>query len=417
MEQRTMRGGFFCAAVVLLTFSFALVPPAKAAPPRAGNKKAVAEKSAVQDFRSKHFKIYTDLPPVEARALLGRLEKMLTLIAKYWGRPPRGIIECCVVDDLAQWPQELISKMEPEGLAKIREGAGVCLSTKVSRGKQFRSKSRVYAVAKGDVPLHEAVHAYCHQTFGRAGPRWYAECMAEMGHYWEEGAKGVNVPPQVIRFLRSSKPRPLESLIDNEEKTGGSWEDYCWWWMLGHLMDNNPNYYAQYRAFGRMVLAGKQITFQDVFGPRAKELDFELRFFRQNLQNGYRVDLCSWDWKQKFTDRPAANRAMTVSVLADRGWQPSGLTVTANASYGFEAEGTWRTGEKSDPVDADGAADGRGRLVGVLMKDYQLGEEFELGKSGSFTAPADGDLYLRCRVPWKEIADSSGKISVQMKLK
>lgn len=414
MKQRIMRGKLFCAAVVLLAFSFALAPPAKAAPPRTGKTKGMAEKSAVQDFRSKHFKIYTDLPPVEARALLKQLEDMLRLISKYWGRPPRGIIECCVVDDLAKWPQELLSKMEPKGLAKIREGAGVCISTKVSRGKKFRSKARVYSVAKGGVPLHEAVHAYCHQTFGRAGPRWYAECMAEMGHYWEKGATGVNVPTNVIRFLRHCKPRPLESLIDNEEATGGSWQDYCWWWMLGHMLDNNPNYYAQYRAFGRMVLAGRQITFQDVFGPQVKEMDFELRFFRQNLQNGYRVDLCSWDWKQKFINRSTADLAMTVSVCADRGWQPSGLTVTANASYGFETEGTWQMGKKSDPVDADGAADGRGRLVGVLMKDYQLGKEFELGKSGSFTPPADGDLYLRCRVPWKEIADNSGEISVKM---
>ena len=51
------------------------------------------------------------------------------------------------------------------------------------------------------------------------------------------------------------------------------------------------------------------------------------------------------------------------------------------------------------------------------MKDYELGEEFELGKSGSFTAPADGDLYLRCRVPWKKIAENSGKISVRLELK
>ncbi|NLF09903.1 MAG: hypothetical protein GX594_18280, partial [Pirellulaceae bacterium] len=280
------------------------------------------------------------------------------------------------------------------------------------------SKARVYAVAKGGVPLHEAVHAYCHQTFGRAGPRWYAECMAEMGHYWKQGVKGVNVPDHVIRFLRNDKTRPLESLIDNEEKTGGSWEDYCWWWMLGHLMDNNPNYYAQYRSFGRMVLAGKQITFQDVFGPIAKELDFELRLFRQNLQNGYRVDLCYWDWKKKFTDRLPSGRAMTATVLADRGWQPSGLTVKAGSEYTTEADGTWRIGgKKSDPIGADGADGGHGKLVAALLNDYQLGEEFELGKTGSFTPPTDGDLYLRCRVPWNKISDNSGKINVQIKLK
>ncbi len=405
----------FIAAIVLLGSWSVAAAPLDAAPPRAGKTKELVEKGNVRDFRSRHFVIYTDLAPIEARELLKQLERMLKLIADYWGRPPRGIIECCVVDDLKNWPPELLAKMEPEGLRKIREGAGVCLSTKVSRGNRFRSKSRVYAVAAGGVPLHESVHAYCHQTFGRAGPRWYAECMAEMGHYWKEGVKGVNVPQKVIRYLRDSEPRPLASLIDDREKLGGTWQDYCWWWMLGHLLDNNPNYYAQYRAFGRMALAGKEVTFADVFGPVAEQLAFELRFFRRHLQNGYRVDLCSWDWKRKFTDRLPAGRAITASIRADRGWQPSGLTVAAGTSCKYTTEGKWRAKQKADPVDADGDADGRGRLVGVLMKDYRLGEQFELGADGAFTAPADGDLYLRCRAPWNEIAENSGRISVRLR--
>lgn len=413
-----MRSKLFITVGILIACVLFSATVAEAAPSRSKKSKSGALKGPVQEYRSRHFLIYTDLSADESKELLRKLEDMLKLIAKYWGRQPRGIIECCVVEDLSKWSPELIAKMEPEGLRKIREGAGVCLSTKKSRGSKFVSKSRVYSVAKGGVPLHEAVHAYCHQTFGRAGPRWYAECMAEMGHYWEKGIKGVNVPKHVIRFLRQDKPRPLESLIDNEEKTGGTWEDYCWWWMLGHLLDNNPNYFSQYRAFGRMVLIGKQITFQDVFGPTAKELDFELRLFRKHLRNGYRVDLCYWDWKKKFTDRFPSGRAMTVTVLAERGWQPSGLTVKAGSVYAFETEGTWRiAGEKSDPISPDGDSDGKGKLVGVLMNDYQLGKEFELGKSGSFTAHVDGDLYLRCRVPWNRISDNSGKITVRLKSK
>ena len=411
-----MIGKLSLAAVLLLTFSLALPPTPAVAAPRAGKNKS-ALKGPVQEYHSTHFLIYTDLPADKVRDLLRKLEEELKLIAAYWGRPPRGIIECCVVEDLSKWPQELIAKMEPQGLAKIREGAGVCIGVTRRMGNKFVGKAHVYAVAKDNVPLHEAVHAYCDQAFGHTGPRWYAECMAEMGHYWEKGVKGVNVPAVVIHYLHKSSPRPLESLIDNEEKTGGTWQDYCWWWMLGHMLDNNPNYYAQYRAFGRMVLGGSKVTFQDVFGKQVKEMDFELRLFRQHLQNGYRVDLCSWDWKKKFTNRLPPDRAMSVTVRADYGWQPTGLTVSANTAYSYDTEGTWKAGEKSDPVDAGGAADGRGRLVGILMKDYQLGEEFELGKSGSFTPPSDGDLYLRCRVPWNKIADNSGKISVRLKKK
>ena len=50
---------------------------------------------------------------------------MLTLISKYWGRPNKNPIECFVVKDLSQWPP---NAMEPDGLAKIEEGAGITLS-------------------------------------------------------------------------------------------------------------------------------------------------------------------------------------------------------------------------------------------------------------------------------------------------
>src|SRR5262245_2994783 len=38
-------------------------------------------------YTSKNFVVNTDLPPDEARDLLKRLETMLTIISKYWGRP------------------------------------------------------------------------------------------------------------------------------------------------------------------------------------------------------------------------------------------------------------------------------------------------------------------------------------------
>ncbi len=168
MEQRTMIGKISLAAAVLLAISFALPPSPAGAAPRTGRSKS-ALKGPVQEYSSQHFLIYTDLSADKVRDLLRKLEDELKLTAAYWGRPPRGIIECCVVDDLSKWPQELIAKMEPQGLAKIREGAGVCIGVTRTMGNKFVGKAHVYAVAKDNVPLHEAVHAYCDQAFGRTG--------------------------------------------------------------------------------------------------------------------------------------------------------------------------------------------------------------------------------------------------------
>ncbi len=416
-----MSGRILRVAAALAALAFLSAVAVAARPPQNGKKALKEANGAVQNYHSKNFLLHTDLPKDEANDLLKRLEVMLRLVSTYWGRPSRGIIECCVVKDLNSWPPELQAKMEPEGLAQIRAGAGVCIGTTTTMGKRFSGKARVYAVAehRGDkgVPLHEAVHGYCDQAFGHAGPRWYAEGMAEMGHYWVEGVKGVNTLPHVIRYLRRCPPRKLESLIVNDEQRGGKWEDYCWWWFLSYFLDNNANYYARFRSFGRQVLGGQKITFQDVFGPQMKELDFEFRFSFKHLEQGYRVDLCSWDWKRKFVSRIPVDHSLSVPIQADRGWQPSGLTVKADAAYEYRVKDTWSAGKEAKSVDADGAADGRGRLVGVVMKDYELGKEFELGKSGSLTAPGDGDLYLRCRVPWTEIGDNSGKITVWFRRK
>ncbi len=383
---------------------------------RANKKNAQAASSGVQDFSSPHFLLHTDLTQAEARELLKQLETVVKLIGTYWGRPPSGILECYVVKNLDAWPAEKVDAMEPGGLAKIREGAGVCITRTLSSGNRFMAKARVYTVSKDGVPLHEAVHGYAGQTFGRTGPHWYAEGMAELGHYWVNGQKGVNAPPVVIQYLKKCPRRQLSQLLVCDEELGGTWEDYAWWWTLCHFLDNNPNYSADFRALGPQLLQGKETGFRQVFGAKVKEFTFEYEFFLDHLEAGYRVELGSWDWKRKFFSL-ISGRSVNAAVQAGRGWQPSGLIVAADTAYQYTATGTWRTGKDDETVDADGDDKGQGRLVGVILKDYKLGEEFELGKSGSFTAKSDGNLYVRCRDAWNKLADNSGRISVKLQLK
>jgi len=117
-------------------------------------------------------------------------------------------------------------------------------------------------------------------------------------------------------------------------------------------------------------------------------------------------------------------KSANVSVAkidAGKGWQPSRLTVMGGQEYEYSAAGYWNTSKDGPSVDADGDQDGLGKLVGVLLTEsqgeYALGEPFELGKFGSFTAPGDGNLYLRCRDGWTGIADNKGSVSVKLKLK
>lgn len=367
--------------------------------------------SQVRDLRSRHFLIHTDLPADEANGLVERLETMLQSVSSYWGRPMQGVIECYVVRKLDTFP---LGAMDPDGVQAMRTSEGVTLMRTVSDGRRYLAKSVVYAMARPEVVQHEAVHAYCHHTFGCIGPVWYSEGMAEMGHYWKEGDPAVHAEPRETKFLRDNPPKSLAETLSPMQVTGDSWQNYASRWALCHFLIHHPSYSSQFSALGRDILSGKDVTFEQAFAATLRQLSFEYYLFLKHIDRGYRVDLCTWDWNKSFAS-PRPGRMLSAAVVAGRGWQPSGLSVKSGTPYQYAAIGNWRVAGKSEAVDADGNDAGCGRLVGVLMKDYQLSAEFELGAEGVLQLPANGNLYLRCRNAWNELANDSGRISVKFK--
>ena len=54
-------------------------------------------------------------------------------------------------------------------------------------------------------------------------------------------------------------------------------------------------------------------------------------------------------------------------------------------------------------------------MEGVIFQNFTLSEPFALGAYGTFTPPSAGQLYLRCRDRWNELADNRGMMSVKIK--
>lgn len=410
-------------------------------------KGAQKDEAAIRHYKSRNFVVHTDLSKEEGKKLLERLETMLALVSKYFGRPNRKPIECYVVKDADKWPAGTI---DPEGLASILSGGGVTKSQGFTLGARANVKAIVYAGADRGTPQHEAVHAYCAQTFGRTGPTWYSEGMAEVGKYFREEDKSVEIHPGVLRYLQTSEPKTLDEIVNSNEVTGDSWQNYAWRWALCHMLGNNPNYAKRFRPLGLSLLTDrKRLTFNNTYGPMAKEITFEYEFFLDHIEQGFRVDLCAWDWKTRFR-KPRRSRSRRAKIDAGKGWQASGVLVEKDAEYEVEADGTWelakalpedeeneadagedeertrtrrrssRRGSSREPereteaVDADGKPDGRGRLMGVIFSDYELSEPFELGAECTFKAPQDGQLFLRCREKWGQIAHNEGTITVRI---
>lgn len=405
-------------AVTAVTLALSAAGPLFAQQKRDPKPDAAAGKPT--DYTSPHFLIHTDLSAAEAKELLTRLENMLGLISAYWGKPPAGIIECYIVDDLTNWPEGSIPS--EQGRAKIASGAGVTITQRLSQGKRFVAKAVVYASADRNTPQHEAVHAYCGQTFGETGPVWYSEGMAEMGSFWKKGETAVNCHEEIVQYLRRAEPKSLNAIVNGEEFTGDSWQNYAWRWALCHLLANNPNYADRFRPLGLGLLTNQPVSFEQVYGSMATEICFEYLFFLKHFDIGYRADLCAWDWKKKF--KPLRTGTITTTVAAGRGWQPTGIEVTKGDQFEFSAEGTWKISKGGEAISADGAS-AKGKLVAMVMKDFALGgslklEEYlsdpiDLGSYGTLTAPQDGKLYVRCGDAFNELADNTGSIKVKLK--
>jgi hypothetical protein len=366
----------------------------------------------VHDVRSPRFLVHTDLPLDQANRLVVRLERLLDLLAAYWGRPMRGAIECYVVRDIDAFP---VAGMDPVGVHAIRTVGGMNVMRTASDGRRYLAKSIVYADERPEVVLHEVVHAYCHHSFGHIGPVWYSEGMAEMGRYWIDGDTTVHADRRETEYVCRSPRKTLAEATSPYQVSGDSWQNYASRWALCHFLTHAPNYSQQFSVIGRSLLTGRDVTFDQMYRGVARELAFEYDFFLQHIAPGYCVYRTAWNWNGNFTAL-RSGRTADATIAAGRGWQPSGLTVISGVPYEYVSHGRCSIAGGLENVNADGDDRGRGRLVGILLNNYQLGAEFELGADGSFQASSSGDLYLRCRNAWSELAADSGQLSVAMRL-
>lgn len=383
------------------------------------------EPGEAREVRSDHFVLYTDVSPRSAAVLLEKLETMYGFLARYYRKKPKEAIECYVVADLNKFR----GKLPPVGRTKVEERAGVTASQqwarmKGNRVKSKRTKSIVYSCDDHNVVQHEAVHAYCSMAFGTAGPTWYAEGMAEIGNYWAPEQQAVRIEPAVIAYLTTAEKKKMADIVAAGQITGDSWKAYAWRWALCHLLYTNPNYAKRFRELGINVMMEKEDSFDEAFGDVKEKISFEYDQFVANFENGYRADLCVWQWVDELT--PLKKRSK-VTVQARGGWQASSLRVEKGQRYDFvcpkikDADGkrvqqTWQISDLQKPVSAQGNPRGEGKLVGAILSEFELSEPFELGaKIAGFVAPESGQLYLRCQDKWSALADNEGQINVYVR--
>lgn len=398
-------------------------------------------------LRSAHFALHTDLPRDAAQQTLARMETAIKAAEKHWQCPSRGQIACYVVDDLAHWPDSAL----PHPLARIWVGGvgGATIAEFVGTGRARRVRATVYAVPRRGVVEHEVIHAYCYQTFGEAGPEWYKEGMAQSVSFVGQEGNETGCPRELVHSLDKTSSASVKQVIQAGQFTGGisdafgtmladrrnqhahvplsDWtvqhaesiqrveQHYLRSWALCYMLLSNPNYSTRFRALGGSYVTHSGQSFEGIFASVSDELAFEYAFFLQHMDVGYRVDLCHWDWDKRFRllDAPELRGTASVRIEAARGYQASGLTVVAGQSYAYASSGAWGTSRDTSTTCANGDAEGKGRIMAVVLDAFRLSEPFELGSTGTFQASCSGNLYLRCRDHWNQLHDNHGAIQIR----
>lgn len=404
----------------------------------------------VRCVRSTSLVIHTDLPDAAVQELIDRLEQTLKVVAKYFGRAPKGTLECFVVGDLENWSDA--SLKHPLARVVITGVGGATIGTRDRAGDRWVNKATVYCSDRPGIAEHEIVHAYCSQTFGATGPDWFKEGFAEMIHHQRLAGNAVNCPPAYIVDVRDERQVGIPEIVGKGRFTRGiadvfagmlndsgirDGDDRCvpvrYWlphctesvvavkphyhraWALCHFLYQNPNYSQRFRVLSKRYVSQSGESFQRLFGSAHRELCFEYDQFVRNIGLGYRVDKCRWNWNARF--QPCqVGRTVSAEVQADEGYQPSGLVVTAGREYDCTLAGQWSTEADGPWLDARDSETMDGPIEAVIFDEYHLGSPFELTAGKSFISQQSGKLYLRCRDDWCGISDNRGSVRVRISI-
>ncbi len=366
-----------------------------------------------REEHSDHFVLHTDISKRSSRVLLEKLETMHRFLSRYYGVKPNAIIECYVVSD----PENFTRAVPRYALNKIRARSGLTQyrSRNGAPGKRPRTVATVYSCDDQNIVQHEAVHAFCSIAFGSVGPVWYAEGMAELGQYFVPGEEAIQIEPVIVEYLKEAKVKDIETIVQANQITGDSWKAYAWRWALCQLLANHPDYSKRFRELGKNLMLEKKDSFGKAFGKQIERIKFEYQQFLEHLDNGYRPDLCRWQWT---TDVTALNKRVSFLVDSRSGWQATGIYLDDDQDYDFACPNSiakqqqgWVVDGSRRKVGPNGNARGDGKLIGAVFTDYELSDPFEIGSRLSGFRPArSGQLYVRCQEAMNAIADNEGAI-------
>ena len=408
------------------------------------------EQLAAQGIRiieGKHLTLYTDLPPDEEIDILPQVfDLAVPQWCAYFGIDPV---------EVADWHMRgsLMKDKESRALF-VRTGllrADVPdFGNGYSTGRSLWLYEQPTGYYRRHLLLHEGTHGFMNTLLRGAGPPWYTEGIAELlaTHAYDDGRLQMNYFPasreevpmlgriKMIETARAERRMmPLEAVLNYDNRAHRENEAYAWCWALAKFLDTHARYQARFRSLVAHVRDPDFATrFAELFADDWPNLAEEWQHFAATLTHGHDIERTAIDWKP---GAPLASRDAQVTVLAERGWQSSGLRLVAGVNYRITAEGRFQVADQpkiwwSEPGGVTiryHAGRPLGMLLGVVRPDRQraaeipVGEQasetpflspFEIGTDTTVAPAASGTLYLRINDSPGELNDNAGSLDVRV---
>jgi hypothetical protein len=278
---------------------------------------------------------------------------------------------------------------------------------------------------------------------GSCGPTWFMEGVAELlaTHRWQDGRLTMNYLPQDrdevpewgrVRIVKDAfaagRARPLKQVIELPPAAYSETQAYAWSWAVALLLDRHPRYRERFHSLLVHVReANFTQRFYQLYEKDWQELCEEWQLLVSGMEYGYDVPRAAVDF------RPGGalpDGGATVSVAANRGWQPSGVVLEAGAKYRLRASGRSQVANQPQIwwCEPNGVSiryyQGRplGLLLAAVRPDHPQPERLsallrpiEVGLGTTLSPEQTGTLFLRINDSAAELGDNAGELKVEIR--
>ena len=293
--------------------------------------------------------------------------------------------------------------------------------------------------------LHEGVHAFTATLLKMSAPAWYTEGIAE----WlathrlvkeEQAFEHTPIPSSPNEVEQLGRIETIRRLCNAGQAVGiqdvfklrptrhGTINSYALAWSVVAFLATHPRYQKAFVAMEQGPFDERmthRLTAHASWNSSVGSRDFDA--FISELDYGYDTDSMVIDWSQ---GGPVADKWLTSSVAANRGWQNPGWRLEAGQRYrlkatGFCSVGTIQSGDGQ--LNLGSTADGisfdwyRGKPLGRLLAAQWVNKgpqsHFELigeGAEANITAGHTGPLFLKINNLPGRLRECRGEIRVQI---